>query len=206
MREPLQHRSTGGIKAALSMYSQLMNNRGYRNLVLLFSCIVWAPFAFIGSAKDIYMTQFGLSPQVFGYYFAFNALALMAGSFVCSQTQKKISSENLMLISLLGMLLGGVVLFLRLIAGPWGFALPMGILSFFFGLGRPPSNHLVLEQVDQGVGAASSLMVFFYFVLGACAAWFISLGWSDTIQVIAVTAMLTNGVALVGSYRSFRNR
>ncbi|MBM9616926.1 multidrug effflux MFS transporter [Desulfobulbus rhabdoformis] len=206
MEEPLQQPSTGGVGAAMSMYLQLLRNRGYCTLVLLFSFIVWAPFAFIGSAKDIYMTQFGLSPQVFGYYFAFNALSLMAGSFACSQAQKRISSENLMLISFSGMLLGGIVLLLQISHGPWSFALPMGILSFFFGLGRPPSNHLVLEQVDHGIGAASSLMVFFYFVLGAFAAWFISLGWKDTIQVIAILAILTNTIALAGSFKLFKRQ
>lgn len=206
MEEPLQQKSEGQLKTAMGMYLRLLQNKRYIMLVLLFSLIVWAPFSFIGSAKDIYITRFGLTPQQFGYYFGFNAIALMMGSFVCSQISKILSSEKIMLLSFFGMFIGGIVLSLRLIDGPWGFALPMAIISLFFGLGRPPSNHLVLEEIDQGAGAASSLMVFFFFVLGAVATWFISLDWADTIQIIARLAILTNLIALLGGMFLFSSK
>jgi len=125
----------------------------------------------------------GSSAQGFGYFFAFNALSLMAGSFACSQIQKRMTSEALMCTSFLGMFIGGVLLYSQVITAPWGSAAPMGILALFFGLGRPPSNHLVLQQVDEAAGTASSLMVFFYFIMGAAATWFIALDWSDTALV-----------------------
>ena len=45
---------------------------------------------------------------------------------------------------------------------PWSLALPMGAMTFFFGLNRPPTNNLILEQVNRDVGAASSLLVFHF--------------------------------------------
>lgn len=203
MEEPLKKKAEGSLLTAMKMYLHLLHNKRYTSMVLLFSLIVWAPFSFIGSAKDIYITQFGLSPQRFGYYFAFNAIALMLGSFICSQTHKKLSPEGMMTISFFGMFVGGIILHLGLIDGPWGFAVPMSVISFFFGFGRPSSNHLVLEQVEQGVGAASSLMVFFFFILGAIATWFISLDWNDTILIIARFAIITNLIAFIGGLKLF---
>ena len=46
------------------------------------------------------------------------------------------------------------------------FALPMFGYTFFLGLSRPISNHLILEQVDQDAGTASSLLTFFFFLCG----------------------------------------
>lgn len=204
MKEPLKDPAEGSILATMGLYGQLFQNRHYLTLVGLFSLIVFVPFSFIGSAKDIYITRFGLSAQEFSYFFAFNAIMLMAGAFACSQAQKIISSENLMNISFSGMLAAGIFLNLGLIDGPWGFALPMGLLSFFFGLGRPTSNHLILQQVDEAVGSASSLLVFFYFILGALSVWFISLEWNDTILVIARIGVVTNAVALIGGLILFR--
>ena len=198
MNEPLKIRSRGSILSAMGLYLKLFHNRHYLTLVALFSLIVLAPYCFIGSAKDIYITGFGISAQGFGYFFAFNALSLMAGSFACSQIQKRMTSEALMCTSFLGMFIGGVLLYSQVITGPWGFAVPMGILAFFFGLGRPPSNHLVLQQVDEAAGTASSLMVFFYFILGAAATWFIALDWSDTALVIARIAIISNAIAFIG--------
>ncbi|MDA3897370.1 MAG: hypothetical protein PF482_14645 [Desulfobacteraceae bacterium] len=59
------------------------------------------------------------------------------------------------------------------------FNLFMAVISFSFGLSRPPSNNLVLEQVDKNAGAASSLLIFIYFMLGAFSMWLISLDWTD---------------------------
>lgn len=198
MKEPLKTRSDCSIFAAMGLYLELFHNRRYLALVFLFSLIVLAPYCFIGAAKDIYINGYGISAQRFGYFFAFNALSLMAGSFACSQIQKKVTSEFLMCISFLGMLIAGILMYSAVITGPWGFAVPMGLLAFFFGLGRPPSNHLVLQQVDHAAGTASSLMVFFYFILGAIATWFISLDWPDTARVIAVIAILSNAMAFIG--------
>lgn len=198
MDEPLKNPSRGSVLATLGLYGQLFHNRRYLLLVGLFSIIVFAPFSFIGSAKDIYITGFGMSAQRFSYFFAFNAVMLMAGAFTCSQAQKIVSSETLMNISFAGMLVAGIILNFKLLDGPWGFALPMGLLSLFFGMGRPTSNHLVLQEVDEGAGSASSFMVFFYFILAAVAAWFISLGWNNTILVIGRIGVVTNAVALIG--------
>ena len=203
MKEPLKTPSEGSVVAAMGMYLQLFRNKSYLSMMGLFSLIVFAPFAFIGSAKDIYITQFGTTAQGFSYFFAFNAIALMAGSFACAQVQKIVSSENLMNMSFLGMLIGGIILHTGVIEGPWGFAIPMALLSFFFGLGRPISNHLILQQVDQGAGAASSLVVFFFFMLGACTIWLISLKWNDTIVIIARIAIVTNAIAFIGGLMVF---
>lgn len=86
---------------------------------------------------------------------------------------------------------------LRLLPGPWALALPMAVVSFSFGLSRPPSNNLVLEQVDRHAGAASSLLIFIYFMLGAGAMWLISLDWADKVRTIGILGVLSGGVMLV---------
>lgn len=197
MPESLQTPAKGGVLAAMSAYGELLRNRKYVVLIVLFSLIVLPHFSFIGSAAHVYISRFGLSEQLFGYLFAFNAMAIMAGSFTCSRIQKKVSSRRLLTFSFAGILLSGILMSLAFIDGPWGLAAPMAVASFSFGLSRPASNHIVLEQVDHSAGAASSLMVFLYFISGAFSMWFISLNWSDTIQVIARLACAGGGVVLL---------
>jgi MFS transporter, DHA1 family, multidrug resistance protein len=38
-------------------------------------------------------------------------------------------------------------------------------MSFFLGLCRPPTNNLILEQVDQDIGAAFSLVIFTFMMI-----------------------------------------
>ena len=63
-----------------------------------------------------------------------------------------------MTIGFVGIFLGGVILLFAGQHGPWSFALPMFLITFSLGLSRPPSNNLVLEQVDRDAGSASSLL------------------------------------------------
>lgn len=64
-----------------------------------------------------------------------------------------------------------------------------GPISDRFGRRRPPSNNLVLEQVDKDVGSASSLLIFTYFTMGAVGMWFISLEWADKINMLGLIAL-----------------
>jgi DHA1 family bicyclomycin/chloramphenicol resistance-like MFS transporter len=54
--------------------------------------------------------------------------------------------------------------------------------------------------VDKYAGAASSLLIFTYFMVGAFAMWLISLGWVDKIQVIGILA-IGSGTLIMGLWQ-----
>ena len=95
-----------------------------------------------------------------------------------------------------GILIGGLGMFTHWLPGPWGLALPMAVIFFSSGLSRPPSNNLVLEQVDRNAGAASSLLIFIYFMLGVFSMWLISLEWTDKIRTIGILGTASGGIIL----------
>ena len=160
MPETLPTRQSISTLQTAGIYLGLFRNRPYIGYALLMSVIILPHFAFIAGSADIYITRMGLSEQTFGYYFALNAAAIMAGSLTCSRMLGHIGSRALMTVGFAGVLVGGLVMLTRWIPGPWGLTLPMATVSFCFGLSRPPSNNLVLEQVNRHAGAASSLLIF----------------------------------------------
>jgi DHA1 family bicyclomycin/chloramphenicol resistance-like MFS transporter len=89
--------------------------------------------------------------------------------------------------------------------GPWSLAIPMWVLSFFFGMNRPPSNNLILEQVQHDVGAASALVVFAFMTVGAAGMSIISLNWPDKIMVLGVLGSIVGAITLVFWFK-YRNR
>ncbi len=196
MPETLKKPQTMSALQTAGIYLGLFHNRRYLGYALLVSVIVLPHFAFIGGSAHIYITRMGLSEQTFGYFFALNAAAIMAGSLACSRLLDLIGSRRLMTVGFAGVLIGGLLMLVRWVPDPWGLALPMTMISFCFGLSRPPSNNLVLEQVDRHAGAASSLLIFIYFMLGAFAMWLISLDWPDKIQMIGLLGTGAGGVLL----------
>jgi len=187
---------TGALQTA-RIYLELLRNRRYIAYALMVSLVVLPHFAFIAGSADIYINHLNVSEQHFGYFFAINAIAFMAGSLLCTRLLRHIRPGTVMTLGFSGLLIGGVVMLLQLFPGAWGLALPMAIVTFSIGLSRPPSNNLVLEQVDKYAGSASSLLIFIFFTLGACSMWFISFAWADKVQVIGYLAAIVGGLMLV---------
>ncbi|GFM37507.1 Bcr/CflA family efflux MFS transporter [Desulfovibrio psychrotolerans] len=177
LREPLDERGTGGVREALGRYRDLMRNRAYMKYAVSFSMLGFAFFGFIAASSDIYITGFGMSAQTYGAYFAFNAVALMCGSLLCSRLCVSFDSRPILLTSVSGMLLAAAVMFMLGGETPARFALPMFAYTFFLGMSRPLSNHMILEQVNRNSGTAASLLTFFFFVCGAAAMELVSLDW-----------------------------
>lgn len=197
--ETLSQVSDVPISRMMHSYGRLLLNPSYIVMVLVMSASLFPLYSFIAGSSAIYVNEFGLSEQKYSYFFAFNALALMVGSFSCLRLTKSISSRHLMTIGFVGIFLGGIFLLVTGQHGPWSFALPMFLVTFSIGLSRPPSNNLVLEQVDRDAGSASSLLIFCYFTLGAVGMWFISLEWADKIPVLGAIA-LSCGTMVLGAW------
>ena len=174
----------------------LFRNGRFMSLTTMLSLTSVLHFSFIGGSAVIYIQEFGISEQAFGYFFGCNAAMLMAGSLACRFLSGRVPTYRLVLLGLIGVVIGALVMLTHVLPGPWRLAVPMALASFSFGLMRPPSNNLMLEQVDRHVGAASSVMVFAFFVIAAIAMWFIALPWADRITTMGLAGTVSVGGVL----------
>lgn len=194
--ETLASKSSSSLVQVAGAYFRLAKNPPYMALTLLMATAMLPFFGFIAGSSHIYITGYGVSEQSFGYFFAFNAMCIMAGSLAFLRLVRGYESKALITIGFLGIFVGGLGLLLGKGLGPWGFALAMAMLAFSGGLSRPPSNNLILEQVKHEAGAASSLLLFIYFILGAVAMWFVSLDWENKQAVIGLLGVGCGGLCL----------
>jgi len=186
MKESLEILNKEKLRRAFKSYARLFTNRQFILLTLALACLGTPFFAFIAISSDIYIHTLGYSERQYGFFFAFNASAFMLAPLVFSRINRYLPLTGLLPASYLGMLLSSFPLLLPQIPDPYRLAVSMWFLTFSFAFGRPPGNNLILEQVSEDVGAASSLMVFVFFITGAGAMWFISLGWHDAIRVLGI--------------------
>ncbi|MFP4314852.1 MAG: multidrug effflux MFS transporter [Desulfovibrionales bacterium] len=198
MPETNTTRSAVSLPRAAHAYARLLCNAPYMLLTLLMAACLFPLYGYIAVSSEIFINGFGLSEQTFGYFFAFTALCLMAGSFGCLRLVKTFDSTTLITLGFSGAILGSIGLLAGLGHGPWGFALPMAMIAFSCGLSRPSSNNLILEQVRQDAGAASSLLLFTFFLLGAGAMQIASLSWESRQAALGVMGVLSGTVSLVG--------
>jgi MFS transporter, DHA1 family, multidrug resistance protein len=198
MRESLPQRSPARFGQVLGRYLRLMRNRRYMVMNALMALSMMPLFAFIAGSPSIYITHFKVEPKAFGLFFGANALAMMLGSFTCGRLTRRYEGWPLLQLGYSGILAGGLAAWAFGSRGPFSFAAAMFLITFCMGLTRPMSNNLVLEQVREDIGTASSLLIFCYFVGGAGAMLLISLNWTSRMQVIALLAAAAGTVMLIG--------
>jgi DHA1 family bicyclomycin/chloramphenicol resistance-like MFS transporter len=196
MDESLRELSTGRLTRVFACYIRLVGNMRFFLPTLIFSIIGIPFFAFIAVSSDVYISILGYSEREYGYFFACNASAFMIAPLVFSRAARHFKLSRLLPVGYLGILIASVPLIVPGIPQPFRLALPMWFLTFFFAFGRPPGNNLILEQVELDAGAASSLMVFVFFMTGSCSMWFISLGWQDPVQVLGVLGLCSATITL----------
>lgn len=197
MTESLTTFSTVSPRKVIGVYLRLLGNGRYISLLLAMSLLVFPLFAFIAGSSEIYMTHFGLGERQFGIFFGGNAMASMLGAITFGRLSPYLRMEKLVTVSFAGIMAAGCWMLFIPHQSPWSLALPMGTMTFFFGLNRPPTNNLILEQVDRDVGAASSLLVFTFMILGALSMGIVSLQWADKIAVLGTMGAVTGGLTFV---------
>lgn len=197
--ETLKESSDVPLSKVMNSYGNLLLNKNYVIMVLVMSVSLLPLYSFIAGSSDIYVNGFGMTEQTFSYFFAFNALALMAGSMSCLKLTDRMNSNHLITAGFAGITLGAAGILLIGQNGVWGFAIPMALITYSIGISRPPSNHLVLEQVHKDAGAASSLLIFTYFTLGAAGMWLVSLEWMERVHILG-TITLVCGILVLAAW------
>lgn len=206
-QETIARRNQGNLLQTMGRLGAVLQNPGFTTLLILFSLINIPFMAFIASSSYIYIDGFGLSEQVYSYYFAFNALCLMMGPMLYMRLSTAISRRSIILACFFMVAAGGLLVCGLGNLQPWLFAasiLPATVASSIF---RPPSTLLMLEQQQEDTGSASSLMGCFGIFMGSVGMQLISFDWGNTVVALGtmnlVTGLLSGALWLYISKRPF---
>lgn len=197
LREPLTQFSKGGLLSTMGRYGVLVRNRGYTVYAFCFSFMGLAMAGYIAASADIYISGYGYSGEAYGLFFGLNAFGLMAGSLLYSRLCVFMSSRRILIFTLLGMFTTGILLVLMAGGSVWQVTVPMLGYTFCFGLSRPISNHMVLEQVDQNIGAAASLFTFGFSMINVVGMGAISIDGPSKTAMLGWLALVSGTVPLL---------
>ncbi len=197
MDESLQQKKEEGVWRAFGSYGRLLLNIKYMLLVVTLSIFGMPVFAFIAGSSDLYITRLGYNERQFGYFFALNALAFVFAPLTFSRLARRYAPSHLIPFAFVGMICSALLFLWTAIPMPWRLTVPMFMVTFCFSFCRPGGSNLILEQVDRDAGAASSLMVFAYFLTGSMAMWLFSLEWNDKLQALSIMTCAPVLLALI---------
>jgi DHA1 family bicyclomycin/chloramphenicol resistance-like MFS transporter len=187
----------GGFLSMLKRYGRLSRNTNYMLSNATIGLINPPFYGFIAFSASAYILHFGMSGQRFALMFGANAVCAILGSAVCARLIKSFSEYRLLTFAFSGCLLGGLILLLMGEPNWMVFFVGMGLYSFSIGLSRPLTNHLIIEQVNQNIGAASSGIVCYQFVAGALGMYLAEYHWQSPFLAFGIMATLCPLIVLL---------
>ena len=190
-------RYDGTVLGSLGRLVTVGKNAGFLVPCLIFSLYNLAFMGYIAMSSYIYVDFFGLSEQVYSYFFAANAALSLIGPMIYVKFFTRTNKRKFANVCFIGYVLCGVLLLLLGHNAPVLFWLGFAPFSLLGTISRPFSTNILLEQQSGDTGSASSLINGVSTIFGSVGMMTASM-WSDTIFGMGITIFLSGAVSVVG--------
>ena len=144
----------------------------------------------------VYVDEFQLTPQAYSYYFAVNSAAAVLGPGLYLRLKPRMTNNAILRFSFTGVFVSALsVFFLGHIAAIFMLLsfLPFTIIESMI---RPFGMDLLLREVKENVGTASSVINFVQTLLGSIGMMLGTLPWGDFVQGLAIIMFVVLGLAV----------
>jgi DHA1 family bicyclomycin/chloramphenicol resistance-like MFS transporter len=195
--ETITDRLTAGIAHSMGRLIVVIKNRSFALLLIIFSVQGAASLAFIGASSYIYQDYYGLSSQVYSFFFSVNALCMMGGPFIYTWLSRYFSRFSIITVCLIICVASGSAIIGLAGFGPFAFAL--ALLPSFVASSclKPPGISLMLDQQQHDAGSASSLINSGNMLMGTLGIYSASLSVWDFAHLVGIITLAVNVVAIV---------
>jgi len=200
--ETLQARNTGSPLASLRRLGVVLKHRTFAYLLLIFSPVSIFAMAFVSSSSYVYQETFGVSSQVFSFFFAIFAVGLAIGPLIYIRLSRSWRRTSIITGCFGVIALGGLLVLLVGARGPWAYILAVLPSSIALSCMRPPAVYLMLDQHEADAGSVSALMGSSHMVMGSIGMVIVSLpflgGRVEILGVLTLVVGLLSGGLWLG--------
>lgn len=198
MQETIPSHSNENIFRTVGRIGVVIKNPRYTVLLVIFAIQMLPLLAYISVSSYIYIDGFGLSEQVYSYFYAFNAIFSVLAPLFYMRISTYCKNALIIMTSFAIIIISGILIITIGRFSPWLFALSILPATLGGNLIRPPSTNLILEQQQSDTGTASSLMSFSYTIMGSIGMMLISLSSGNRIFTMGFMYIIIGGISLIG--------
>jgi len=193
-RETSTLRLTGNPFASLRRLGAVLKNGTFTYLLVTFSLLALAVLAFIASSSYIYEVTFGVSSQVYSYFFALFAAGLAVGAPLYVWLSRWFRRTSIVTWCFVISATSGLLILLVGRSGPWPLILTLFPLAASISCTRPPTTYILLAQHEGDAGTVSALIAASNMMMGSVGMVVVSLGLWGRVELIGALSL---GLALV---------
>ena len=195
---PPEERTDGDLGQSLKRLAAVGKNRSFRYLLLV-AALAAAPYlAYISVCSYIYIDYFGVSQQVYSYYFAFNSGFAVLGPCLYIFGTKRVRDRTLLTFLILLAEFAGVSMFFAGRISPLVFMLTFLPFTLAEAAIRPLSTNILLDQQKGDTGSASSLINFTQTVFGSIGMFLGGLPWPNFNRGLSIIILSFASASMIG--------
>jgi DHA1 family bicyclomycin/chloramphenicol resistance-like MFS transporter len=196
-RETIGERLSGNPLASLKRLGHVLRNRTFAYLLFNFSLLGTAGMAFIASSSYIYEETFGVSSQVYSYFFALFAVGMAVGPQIYVWLSRRFSRDGILMGCFVVSAASGILMLFIGRLGPWPFILALLPSPVALSCMRPPAVYLLLAQHEGDAGSVSALMSSSFTVMASIGMLIVSLNLWARVELVGA---LTLGLAVLSGF------
>ncbi len=196
-RETIVKKSALNVFQVVGRVGSVLRNKGFRQLLLMFSLVSIAFMGFISASAFIYEKGFGVSEKAYSLFFAANAIFLLLGPTVYLLLSRLFSYRKIISFAYGVMIVSGLCVATLGHLSPLWFCIALAPASLFANVIGPPRTNLLLEQITEDIGSASSLMGGSFMMFGIIGMTLLSVSGIDRIMVLGLLYAILGLASLV---------
>jgi DHA1 family bicyclomycin/chloramphenicol resistance-like MFS transporter len=193
-RETVGKRLTGNPLASLKRLGTVLKNRTFVYLLVIFALLGMGGMAFISSSSYIYEVTFGVSSQVYSYFFALFGVGIALGPPTYLWLSRRFERTAILTGCFVTCAVSGLLVLLAGRLGPWPFIITFFPTAVALSCIRPPSTYLMLDQHEGDAGSVSGLIIASSMVMGSVGTALVSLDIWSRVQLVGTLIL---GLALL---------
>ncbi|MDU7337633.1 MAG: Bcr/CflA family efflux MFS transporter [Clostridium sp.] len=189
-------RYKGSLGGALVSLLVVGKNIGFSTFLFIAAILAGPYMAYVTVSSYIYQNYFSLNAQMYSYFFAVNSALAILGPFIYIRTIGKLSARTFSWCCFGVAIISGLCVLGLGNLSPLAFLLSFLPFTLVESTIRPFSTNILLDQQNENIGSASSLINAVHTILGSLGMALSSLPWSNMIHGLGLIMVFSSFIAV----------
>lgn len=195
---PESERYKGSFWSTFGRLAVVGKNVGFTGVLTVFSLLAAPYMAYVAVSSYVYVQYFGLSEQVYSYFFAANSFFAVVGPFLYMKLIGIVSPRQFTYGCFIFTVVAAAALLTVGSISPWWFLIAFLPVTIMESADRPFSTAILLDQQKTDIGSASSLINAVNTVFGSLGMMLGALNWSNFIEGLGIITAVCVTLAIAG--------
>lgn len=195
---PESERYKGSFWSTFGRLAVVGKNVGFTGVLTVFSLLAAPYMAYVAVSSYVYVQYFGLSEQVYSYFFAANSFFAVVGPFLYMKLIGIVSPRQFTYGCFIFTVVAAAALLTVGSISPWWFLIAFLPVTIMESAARPFSTAILLDQQKTDIGSASSLINAVNTVFGSLGMMLGALNWSNFVEGLGIITAVCVTLAIAG--------